>query len=222
MTATRPFGGRPPPATLGTILCASGLFVAWAFADGPAWVAGRLAISGAALRRGDLWTVATALLVHVDPRDLIANCVALWAFGSPLERLWGRRRWLRTVVAAGLVANVVAGLAAVAGLPGVACGLGPSVLALCLAWAQAIGDARVRVIGGAVHARMLAYFVIGIVLLGSVMAARWLETLHLLAGLAAGWLGGRGGGPLDLLRRRFRRRHLRAVPPPPDDRLRWN
>ena len=49
-------GGRPPPAVLVLLIVQLGLLLAWAFADGPAWINKHIALSG-----GDAMTNGTLL-----------------------------------------------------------------------------------------------------------------------------------------------------------------
>src|SRR3989442_1219016 len=41
-----------------------------------------------------LWQLFTYLFLHADPFHLVFNMLALWMFGSDLERQWGSRRFL--------------------------------------------------------------------------------------------------------------------------------
>ena len=41
-----------------------------------------------------VWQLVTYLFLHADPFHLVFNMLALWMFGSDLERQWGSRRFL--------------------------------------------------------------------------------------------------------------------------------
>ena len=63
------------------------------------------------LLHGMLWQPFTYLFLHSGPMHLFFNMFGLWMFGMPLERDWGRRRFLRyyfiTGVGAGLFSVAV-------------------------------------------------------------------------------------------------------------------
>ncbi len=83
-------GGRPPKVVLALLVAQIGLFVIYAFADGPPWVAEHLAASaGRCLRHLQLYQPLTALVIHLGTRGLLFNALSLWIFGSALERTWG-------------------------------------------------------------------------------------------------------------------------------------
>lgn len=222
MRPAQSLGGRLPPATLWILFSGAGLFVATAFSNRSTWIIERFALSGFGLERGDYWTVASALFLHVDAKELIGNGIALWAFGTPLERDWGTAPFLRFFFRVGLIANGIAGLAALVGVPGIVGGFGPPIVALIFRWSDAIGAVRIRIIGGVLPAKHLAYGVIGVIMLGSVMSSQWLGTVHLVAGLAVAWLGRNGrGGSWGRWIRWHRRRRFHVVPKHEDSRY-WN
>jgi membrane associated rhomboid family serine protease len=59
-----------------------------------------------------LWQVFTYLFLHsvADPMHLVLNMLGLWMFGSPLEQMWGARKF----VVFYLVCGVVGGLCVIA------------------------------------------------------------------------------------------------------------
>jgi len=106
-------GGRPPQVTLVLLLVQGGLFLIYAFADGPKWVAEHLAVNPPAMfGRLELWQPLTAVWLHLGTRNLLLDLLALWVFGSALERWWGGRRLLLFFVATGAVGLACAGLGA--------------------------------------------------------------------------------------------------------------
>ncbi|MCU1605918.1 MAG: Rhomboid Peptidase [Modestobacter sp.] len=54
----------------------------------------QFAISPAAVDAGEWWRVVTSAFTHVSPVHLVLNMLALLIFGSELERLLGRGRYL--------------------------------------------------------------------------------------------------------------------------------
>ena len=206
-----------PPAALWTILGSVGIFVAFAFADGPSWVGDHVALGGAALRRGEIWTLASSLLIHLDARELLANGIGIWAFGAPLERHWGALGLVRFLVVVGVLANVATAAFALLGGPGLVGGLGASTLGLVVAWAEAFGHLRIGLFGSVIVARHLAYFVLGVALLGSFVSGSALHIVHLLAGVAAAWLlvRRRLPPPRELAVRFLRWRKRRRLPSSP-------
>ena len=50
------------------------------------------------------WQVLSYAFMHGSPMHLFFNMLGLWMFGSELERLWGRRRYMQFLVAGALAA----------------------------------------------------------------------------------------------------------------------
>ncbi len=64
------------------------------------------------LERFQLWRVATYMFLH-DPRNLfhlLFNMLALWMFGTELERIWGTRYFLKFYFVTGIGAGVLTAL----------------------------------------------------------------------------------------------------------------
>src|SRR4051812_39876084 len=72
-----------------------------------------LALGPGALK-GELWQLATALVVHLDPISFFFNMIGLWFVGATVERSIGTRRFLTLFLVSGIAANVVMLLLAVA------------------------------------------------------------------------------------------------------------
>tara|TARA_R110002020_G_scaffold203146_5_gene406568 strand:+ start:13117 stop:13860 length:744 start_codon:yes stop_codon:yes gene_type:complete len=49
-----------------------------------------------------LWQIVTHMFMHGGLMHIIFNMYALWAFGTPLERMWGRNKFLFFYFSAGL------------------------------------------------------------------------------------------------------------------------
>jgi membrane associated rhomboid family serine protease len=62
----------------------------------------RLAISPAAVDAGQWWRVVTSAFTHASPVHLVLNMLALLVFGSELERLLGRGRYLTVYLVSAL------------------------------------------------------------------------------------------------------------------------
>jgi membrane associated rhomboid family serine protease len=54
-----------------------------------------------------VWQLVTYAFLHADVLHLFFNMLALWMFGSELERLWGQRRYLQMLLASVLAAALV-------------------------------------------------------------------------------------------------------------------
>ena len=52
--------------------------------------------------RGYIWQLVTYMFLHGDPIHLALNMFIIWMFGTPLERIWGSRRFLRFYIVCGL------------------------------------------------------------------------------------------------------------------------
>jgi len=53
------------------------------------------------------WQFASSMFMHGGMMHILFNMYALWAFGSPLETMWGRNKFLIFYFAAGLGAGLV-------------------------------------------------------------------------------------------------------------------
>lgn len=60
----------------------------------PEWVVSNLALSGAALSHGKIWTLATYSLVNPQAIALIMNCSVVLFIGSAVEREWRVPAWI--------------------------------------------------------------------------------------------------------------------------------
>ncbi|AOW22008.1 rhomboid family intramembrane serine protease [Urechidicola croceus] len=57
------------------------------------------------------WQYLTHMFVHGSPMHIIFNMYGLWAFGTPLEQMWGRNKFLFFYFSAGLGAGIIYTLA---------------------------------------------------------------------------------------------------------------
>jgi membrane associated rhomboid family serine protease len=53
------------------------------------------------------WQLVTTMFMHGNVAHILFNMYALWAFGSPLEQIWGKGRFLFFYFASGIGASVI-------------------------------------------------------------------------------------------------------------------
>jgi membrane associated rhomboid family serine protease len=170
-------GGRPPKIVLSLLVAQVGLFLIYAFADGPPWVAEHLAASAdRSLLHLQLYQPLTALVIHLGTRGLLFNALSLWIFGSALERYWGPWRFLLFFVvtgAVGLLVGVFFGLLK----PQVALyGSGGATLAMTLAVALIFPAHMIFFFGLLpIKARLFGLVLAGFLLLGNLLGSHFLE-----------------------------------------------
>ncbi len=54
-----------------------------------------------------IWQYVTHMFMHGSPMHLIFNMYGLWAFGTPLEQMWGKKKFLFFYFSAGLGAGLI-------------------------------------------------------------------------------------------------------------------
>lgn len=57
--------------------------------------------------RFGIWQLITTMFMHGSVAHILFNMYALWAFGSPLEQMWGKGKFLFFYFAAGIGASVI-------------------------------------------------------------------------------------------------------------------
>ncbi|CAM1363148.1 Rhomboid family protein [Tenacibaculum sediminilitoris] len=55
----------------------------------------------------EVWQYLTHMFMHGSTMHLLFNMYALWAFGSPLEQMWGRNKFLFFYFSAGIGAGLI-------------------------------------------------------------------------------------------------------------------
>lgn len=60
----------------------------------------------AVVKSGWIWQLGTYLFLHGDIWHLLFNMLALWMFGSPIEGIWGGRRFLKYFLITGIGAGI--------------------------------------------------------------------------------------------------------------------
>lgn len=196
-------GQRPLRVTLILLIQQVSFFLAWAFADGPAWVSLHLAASAqGTLIRLELWQPATALALHVGSRSILFNMLVLWMIGSSLERFWGGRRFLVFWIVTGVLGHLVGVIAGLLAPAQILSGSTGSTAGMLLAFAVVYGGHLVFVWKGVLplKAQHLGPLLLGFLLLGNLLGKSFLE----IAVQAGGALGAllflfgkrrRGGAP---------------------------
>jgi len=53
------------------------------------------------------WQVVTTMFMHAGFAHILFNMYALWAFGSPLEQMWGKKRFVFFYFMSGIGASVI-------------------------------------------------------------------------------------------------------------------
>jgi len=94
-----------------------------------------------AVLHGRIWQVVTYMFLHGSLAHIFFNMLALWMFGTELERLWGTRFFVRYYFATGIVA----------GLTTIAFSMVPTTMAADLYYSGTIGAS------GAIYGLLLAY-----------------------------------------------------------------
>ncbi len=54
-----------------------------------------------------IWQYVTHMFMHGSPMHLLFNMYGLWAFGTPLEQMWGRNKFLFFYFSAGIGAGII-------------------------------------------------------------------------------------------------------------------
>ncbi len=217
------FQRRVPPVVAGLIALTLVTSIAAAVdAGGGGELYYRLALEPAGVWRGELWRLATWTLVQGSPWALVFGCVTLFFFGGDLFSMWGRRRFLRFVVAIVLLAGAGTSLLALVftdawaypHLAGWALGD-----ALVIAWALQFPERQVRLYGLiAIGGTQLAYGTFAFAVLCAVFYGAGFFLPELIAGGASLLTM---TGALRRLQRRYRKRDLHVVHGDQDG-PRWN
>jgi membrane associated rhomboid family serine protease len=100
------FGPGPLPTALKAIIAANVLlFVATTVAPSLTLLLGL--VPAAVVGQFRLWQLATYMFVHGGVFHILFNMLALWMFGTELERLWGTRYFLKFYFVSGIGAAVL-------------------------------------------------------------------------------------------------------------------
>jgi len=155
------------------------------------------------------WQVVTYAFLHGSFEHLFFNMLALWMFGSELERLWGDRRYLQFLLAGALAAAATQlAFTALIGSYGPTVGASGAVFALLLAYGMLFPNRQVMLLIPPIpmKARTLV-IVFGAIelVLGITRSGGGVAHFAHLGGILGGWLMihyWRGTGPFKGRRRR--------------------
>lgn len=140
------------------------------------------------------WQLLTYAFLHGSVAHIGLNMLALWVFGSELERLWGGRRFLLTylisVLVAALTQIVVSGY--VFGFGGPMVGASGGVFGLLLAFALYFPQRRIMLLIPPIPMRARTFVLVYGALelfLGVTQTQAGVAHFAHLGGLLGGWLG---------------------------------
>lgn len=151
------------------------------------------------------WQPVTYALLHGDMLHLFFNMLALWMFGSELETLWGRKRYMAFLLVSTLTAAIAYLVMTALWHPGTALvGFSGAIYGLLLATAILFPDRTMMPIFPPIPMKMRVYAMIfGAILL--LTAWSNLSAMAHLGGAIGGWLTiryWRGQAPFGSKRRR--------------------
>ena len=169
-----------------------------------------------------LWQPVTYMFLHGGIGHLLFNMLALWMFGTDLERTWGTRFFLRYYFVTGIGAAVVTILWSLTPLPlaeslyrTVVVGASGAIYGLMLAYGMYFPHRTVFLYVFPVPARY-AVMILGAIAFLSSMGSAGDGVAHVahLGGLLVGYLYLKGRrGPLDEIRYRFTKWRLGRARP---------
>jgi rhomboid family protein len=134
------FGPGPVSTALkGIIIANVVMFFATTFARGLVPVLGL--VPALVVRNLWVWQLATYMFLHAGLLHILFNMLALWMFGTELERMWGTRYFLKYYFVSGIGAGVLTVLFSL----------------LPFGFAQQLHQSIVIGASGAVYALLLAY-----------------------------------------------------------------
>jgi membrane associated rhomboid family serine protease len=159
----------------------------------------------AVLREFWLWQPATYMFVHRELFHLLFNMLALWMFGTELERMWGQTRFVKFYAVCGVGAAVTTIVASLLpfGFAGpiyysMTIGASGAVYGLLLAWAMLFPDRPILMFMLFPVPAKVFVIMMGAISLWLSITASGGGVAHIthLGGLVAGYLylsSGRGG-----------------------------
>jgi membrane associated rhomboid family serine protease len=159
---------------------------------------------GPNLWKGELWQLATALFIHTRFMGWIFSVIGLWWVGAFVERVRGRRFFLRVFLGGGIAANlaaaVVSHLTSASGGEIRSDGAGFALTAIFVTFARIYGAQPAQIFGAfSMRADYFTWILIGFSLLLSLVNRDWPGFVAELAAVAVAL--GATGGFADLARR---------------------
>lgn len=101
------------PVTWGLIIINTALFgLEWYWGDGNISLAAQRmgAGSGAAVLQGEVWRLLSASMLHASTTHLLVNSLALWSFGTFVEKVLGSARFLSIFVFSAFAGSALSAL----------------------------------------------------------------------------------------------------------------
>ncbi len=205
MLSTSPsqlFGEGGLPRGVRQLLVANGLaFLAQALLPG---ITAFLGLNPPRVLTLEVWRLFTYMFLHGGLGHLLMNMFMLYMFGAPLERIWGRRRFVRYYLLCGVGAALVAMLPLPAFFHATTIGASGAVYGVMLAFGMLFPSARVLVFF--LLPMSARHFVIALGFIAFVSSIRaagdGISHIAHLGGLVAGYLLLRRDGLLPRYRRR--------------------
>lgn len=191
------------------------LFLAQKLVPTLTWTLGLM--PDAALFQLQFWQVGTYMFLHAGVLHLLFNMLALWMFGTELERTWGTRFFTKYYFVTGIGAGVMTLLWSISGLPlgdsiyySVVIGASGAIYGVLIAYAMLFPHRTIYMYAVfPIQARYFVMIIGAITFLSSVGAGGTgvAHTAH-LGGLVIGYVylkSLRGGGPFQELKYRWLR-----------------
>jgi rhomboid family protein len=178
----------------------------------PAWITVLGLTPVAVVERLSVWQLGTYMFLHGGIFHLLFNMLALWMFGTELERRWGTRYFLKFYFVCGIGAGVLTVLFSL--MPfgfaqqvhySVVIGASGAIYALLLAYALYFPDRPILLIVFFVPARICMIILGGIELLSSVSGVGGVANATHLGGILVGYLFLKSGRihPMSELKYRY-------------------
>jgi rhomboid family protein len=105
-TSSFSFGPGPLSSTMKALIGANVVFFVAQLLIRP--LTDRLGLEPASLVRNlSVWRLGTYMFLHGGPFHIIFNMLALWMFGTELERMWGTRYFLKFYFVTGIGAGIL-------------------------------------------------------------------------------------------------------------------
>ena len=192
-----------PPVTKALMLVCTALFCLGFFLPLPLW----FALWPLSSAHFGPWQVLSYAFLHSDVMHLFFNMFGLWMFGSELEHLWGRRRYLQFLLA-GVLTAAAAQLVItfLSGSPVPTVGASGGLYALLLAFGMLFPNRTIMPLFPPIPMKAKTFVLVfgGLELLLGLSGASGVAHFAHLGGMLGGWLmirHWRGQGPFGSRRR---------------------
>lgn len=178
------------------ILANATVFVAQEVLGLDYWLVKNFALIPVAFFSGSVWQVVTYMFLHGGFTHILFNMIALWMFGSALERVWGSREFLKYYLITGIGGGLCYALFNM-GSPIPTVGASGAIYGLLLAFAVLFPEEIIYIWGILpMKAKYFALLFGGIEFLASFNSGSGVAHLAHLGGMVVGYiyLKRRGGG----------------------------